>query len=101
MSEPTAVNSDWMGVPTCPGAYWVKDLSLNAYRMCVVITHEKSLWITFAGVEGGMLVSDFPIEGYKFFGPLSLPNGHCKIYDNGFYQEVEMPVEPQDEGTPC
>jgi hypothetical protein len=101
MPEPTTVNSDWIRKPTCPGAYWVKDLALNAYKIGVVITAENQLWFTFTGVEGGILVSDFPTEGYQFFGPLSLPNGHCKIYDNGVYQEVEMPVEPQDEGTPC
>ena len=94
MSEPTAVNSDWVTRPSCPGAYWIKDMTLNAYRIGVVITHESSLWITFTGVEGGMLVSDFPTDNYQFFGPLSLPNGHCRIYDNGIYQEIETPVEP-------
>ena len=101
MAEPTTVNSDWIGMPTCPGAYWIKDLALEAYRICVVVRVQDKLWLTFHNVDGGILAADFPTEGYQFFGPLSLPNGHCKIYDNGFYQEVEMPVEPQDEGTPC
>lgn len=96
MSEPTTVNSDWVGRPTCPGAYWVKDLHYNAYRMSVVIIYENELWITFPNIEGGLRTVDFPTEGYQFFGPLSLPNGHCKIFDNGIYQEEYGPVEPQE-----
>ncbi len=89
------VCSEWTNKPTKCGAYWMRQNAPGVYRICQIVATEGKLYITLAGTQGGLCTDDLDGTTFSFFGPLCLPSGNAYIFADGFYKEMDAPVEPQ------